>query len=169
MRSNNISQPGELHRARMDIACLPIWKYKSLPCDGEYRLPLLEYSPAFNMYQKADWGLGRATPTTPTPLVLSPRWGQGLDGQISLRHRWWGRRGQRRGWNPHPCHQRWQRGLDGGMGEVDGICCVIGISGDTPVISAPRFYVRWSRLQGERFKQPNTHHRGPPSCILRGD
>ena len=127
-----------------------------------------EHSPAFNLDQKAAWGMGRATPTKPTTLVLSPCWGQRPNGQISLRHRWWGRREQRRRCHPHPRHQRWQQGLDGGMGEVRGVCCIIGISGDSPVILAPRFSVRWSRLQGEQLEQPNTHRHGSLSFIIQG-
>ena len=60
MISNIISQPGELRRARMALTCLPIWKYKSLPRDGEYPLPLLGTFASFRPGSKIRLGAGKS-------------------------------------------------------------------------------------------------------------
>ena len=80
MRSNNISQPGELRRARMALSCLPIWKYKSLPRDGEYPLPLLGTFASFRPGSKIRLGAGKSNANDtnypcPVPLLrATPQW-----------------------------------------------------------------------------------------------
>ena len=58
MISNNISQPGELRRARMVLACLPIWKKTRVSTMGNISSQSEEHLPPFDLDQKDAWGLG---------------------------------------------------------------------------------------------------------------
>ena len=131
-----------------------------------------EHFPAFNLDQKAAWELGGATTTrtttTPTDLVPYPHQGFRHDRKISRCRRWWQRRGKIFRCHPRPRPWRRRQGLNGGMDKGGGQCRIIGISVDLPVISASRFSVYWSRSQGERPEQPNTHRNGSPSRTIQG-
>ena len=80
MRSNNISQPGELCRSRMALTCLPIWNYKSFPRDGGYFLPFSGTFASFQPGSKGRLGDGESNADDtnypcPVPLLRStPQW-----------------------------------------------------------------------------------------------
>ena len=109
-----------------------------------------------------------------TPFSCFHRWGKRFDGYIPCCQLQWRGQGRNPSIHPHISHQliprrqRWQKGLDIGVGKGGYHFRVIGISGNPPVILAPRFSVCWSGSQGERIDHHNNHCHGSPTYTIQG-